>query len=76
VTLHPDHQHNAVVIADLFWPIIKVKADAAFDSRMLAGRPLDGGTPIWKYIANILNPILLSSVVIGLGILVARRYFA
>lgn len=54
VMLHPDHQYDARVIPDLVWPIRRGQADAVFGSRMLGGRPLEGGMPRYKYIANIL----------------------
>ena len=53
VMLHPDHQYDARVIPDLVYPILRGEADAAFGSRMLGGRPMEGGMPIWKYTANI-----------------------
>jgi glycosyltransferase involved in cell wall biosynthesis len=62
VMLHPDHQYSAEVIPDLVWPIIKGKSDAVFGSRMLGGHPLEGGMPIWKYIANILLTALANIV--------------
>ncbi len=62
VMLHPDHQYDAVVIPDMVWPIIRGKADAVFGSRMLGGRPLEGGMPIWKYIANVLLTALANIV--------------
>src|SRR5829696_161131 len=62
VMLHPDHQYDAVVIPDMVWPIIKGKADAVFGSRMLGGRPLEGGMPFWKYIANVLLTALANIV--------------
>lgn len=53
VMVHPDHQYDATVIPDLIQPILAGKADAVFGSRMLGGRPMEGGMPLWKYIANI-----------------------
>jgi glycosyltransferase involved in cell wall biosynthesis len=53
VMLHPDHQYDATVIPDLVNPIIRGKVDAVFGSRMLGGRPLEGGMPHWKYSANV-----------------------
>jgi glycosyltransferase involved in cell wall biosynthesis len=53
VMLHPDHQYDASVIPALIQPIHDGKADAVFGSRMLGGRPLQGGMPWWKYSANI-----------------------
>ena len=53
VMLHPDHQYDASVIPSLVGPIQAGKADAVFGSRMLGGRPLEGGMPKWKYVANV-----------------------
>src|SRR5512141_241581 len=53
VMLHPDHQYDARVIPDLIYPILRGEADAVFGSRMLGGRPLEGGMPRWKYVANV-----------------------
>jgi glycosyltransferase involved in cell wall biosynthesis len=53
VMLHPDHQYDATVIPEMVDPIIAGKADAVFGSRMLGGKPLEGGMPGWKYIANV-----------------------
>jgi glycosyltransferase involved in cell wall biosynthesis len=53
VMVHPDHQYDATVIPHLVQPLIEGQADAAFGSRMLGGRPMDGGMPWWKYMANI-----------------------
>ena len=54
VMLHPDHQYDATVIPRLVVPILNCGADAVFGSRMLGGRPMEGGMPLYKYIANIL----------------------
>lgn len=54
VMLHPDHQYDATIIPELIQPILKGEADAVFGSRMLGGKPLEGGMPWWKYNANIL----------------------
>ncbi len=53
VMVHPDHQYDASVLPDLIEPIALGKADAMFGSRMLGGRPMEGGMPRWKYLANI-----------------------
>lgn len=53
VMLHPDHQYDAKVIPQLIQPILNGEADAVFGSRMLGGRPLEGGMPFWKYVANV-----------------------
>ena len=53
VMVHPDHQYDASVLPELLRPIAEGKEDAMFGSRMLGGRPLEGGMPKWKYLANI-----------------------
>jgi glycosyltransferase involved in cell wall biosynthesis len=53
IMLHPDHQYDAKLIPDLAKPLLRGEADAAFGSRMLGGRPREGGMPRWKYNANI-----------------------
>jgi glycosyltransferase involved in cell wall biosynthesis len=53
VMLHPDHQYDATIIPRLTDPIIRGEADAVFGSRMLGGRPMEGGMPWWKYVANV-----------------------
>ncbi len=54
VMLHPDHQYDAKVIPELITPILMSQADAVFGSRMLGGKPMEGGMPWWKYDANII----------------------
>lgn len=54
VMLHPDHQYDGKVIPDLVYPLLRGEADAVFGSRMLGGKPLDGGMPGWKYTANVI----------------------
>lgn len=53
VMIHPDHQYDPRVIPDLATPILAGDCDAVFGSRMLGGRPLEGGMPRWKYYANV-----------------------
>ncbi|MCL5108738.1 MAG: glycosyltransferase family 2 protein [Chloroflexi bacterium] len=54
VMVHPDHQYDASVIDRLVAPLREGAADAVFGSRMLGHRPLEGGMPGWKYVANVL----------------------
>ena len=54
VMVHPDHQYDANVIPHLIQPLMNRDVDAAFGSRMLGGRPMEGGMPRYKYIANVL----------------------
>jgi glycosyltransferase involved in cell wall biosynthesis len=53
VMVHPDHQYDPTVIPELVQPLLDGTCDAVFGSRMLGGRPLEGGMPKWKYLANI-----------------------
>jgi len=54
VMLHPDHQYDASMIPLLTRPLLNHEVDAVFGSRMLGGRPLEGGMPFWKYFANVI----------------------
>ena len=54
VMVHPDHQYDASVLPDLVSPIASGNVDAMFGSRMLGGRPIQGGMPKWKFFGNIL----------------------
>lgn len=54
VMLHPDHQYDAKMIPQMTNPLLEGETDAVFGSRMLGGRPLEGGMPFWKYLANVL----------------------
>jgi glycosyltransferase involved in cell wall biosynthesis len=62
IMLHPDHQYDARVIPALVGPLLAGEADAVFGSRMLGGRPMEGGMPRWKYIANIFLTALANIV--------------
>ena len=62
VMLHPDHQYDAKVIPHLIRPILEGEASAVFGSRMLGGRPLEGGMPRWKYVANVLLTALANII--------------
>jgi glycosyltransferase involved in cell wall biosynthesis len=53
VMIHPDHQYDPTVLPGLVQPLLAGACDAVFGSRMLGGRPLEGGMPKWKYLANI-----------------------
>jgi glycosyltransferase involved in cell wall biosynthesis len=53
IMVHPDHQYDPRVIPQLVAPLLNGECDAMFGSRMLGGRPLEGGMPRWKYLANI-----------------------
>lgn len=53
IMVHPDHQYDPTVIPQLITPLLDEECDAVFGSRMLGGRPLEGGMPKWKYLGNI-----------------------
>jgi glycosyltransferase involved in cell wall biosynthesis len=53
VMVHPDHQYDPKAVPALAAPLLRGECDAVFGSRMLGGRPLEGGMPKWKYLANI-----------------------
>ncbi|MBU4369476.1 glycosyltransferase family 2 protein, partial [Patescibacteria group bacterium] len=54
IMVHPDHQYDPTYIPQIILPIIRGKADAVFGSRMMVkGWALEGGMPLWKYLANI-----------------------
>lgn len=52
VMLHPDHQYDSKLVPELVEPILAGRADMVMGSRILNGRALEGGMPIWKYVAN------------------------
>src|SRR5438132_9649359 len=53
VMVHPDHQYDPTIIPELVKPLLHGDCDAVFGSRMLGGRPIEGGMPKWKYFANL-----------------------
>jgi glycosyltransferase involved in cell wall biosynthesis len=62
VMIHPDHQYDPKVIPELILPLHNAECDAVFGSRMLGGRPLEGGMPKWKYLGNIFLTALENAV--------------
>jgi len=53
VMVHPDHQYDPKIIPQLVEPLLRGDCEAVFGSRMLGGRPMEGGMPKWKYLANL-----------------------
>ena len=53
IMVHPDHQYDPALIPEILEPILEGRCDAVFGSRMLGGKPMEGGMPKWKYISNI-----------------------
>jgi glycosyltransferase involved in cell wall biosynthesis len=52
VMLHPDHQYDSKLVPEMVAPILSGDADMVMGSRILNGRALQGGMPLWKYLAN------------------------
>jgi len=52
ILLHSDGQYSPENIPDLLKPIERGGADLVQGSRMLAGGALDGGMPVYKFLAN------------------------
>lgn len=52
VMLHPDHQYDSRLVPELVAPILAGTADMVMGSRILNGRALEGGMPVWKFVAN------------------------
>jgi len=61
VMVHPDHQYDPAYVPELIAPILRGEADAVFGSRMLGGRPMEGGMPKWKYLANLFLTMLANA---------------
>jgi glycosyltransferase involved in cell wall biosynthesis len=62
VMLHPDHQYDSRLVPELVRPILDGQAEMVMGSRILNGRALEGGMPLWKYIANRCLTILENAV--------------
>ena len=52
VMLHPDYQYDPKRIPDIVAPIKERRADLVLGSRLLDGKALSGGMPIYKFISN------------------------
>jgi glycosyltransferase involved in cell wall biosynthesis len=52
VMVHPDYQYDPRLVTALCAMVVDGPYDAAIASRILGGRALRGGMPIWKYAAN------------------------
>ena len=53
VMVHPDYQYDPTLIPYLLEPLLRGEGDAVFGSRMLGGRFLEGGMPLWKFYGNV-----------------------
>jgi len=61
VMVHPDHQYDPAYIPELARPLLDGECEAVFGSRMLGGRPLEGGMPKWKYLANLFLTVVANA---------------
>lgn len=52
IMVHADHQYDPTRIPQLIAPILEGKADMMLGTRIADGQALQGGMPIWKFIAN------------------------
>src|SRR5437763_6718028 len=52
VMLHPDYQYSPRLITAMAAMIASGHYDAVFGSRILGGGALEGGMPLYKYVAN------------------------
>jgi hypothetical protein len=50
--VHPDYQYTPLLIPALASCIVSGLYDVALGSRILGGRALEGGMPLYKYVAN------------------------
>lgn len=52
VMVHADHQYDPTKIPQLIQPILDGQADMMLGTRIAEGKALQGGMPLWKFIAN------------------------
>lgn len=64
VMVHPDYQYSPRLITAMATLITSGHYDVVLGSRILGGKPLHGGMPLYKYIANRLLT-LIQNIVFG-----------
>ena len=52
IMLHPDYQYTPKLIGAMAWMIASDEFDVVLGSRILGGGALEGGMPVYKYVAN------------------------
>ena len=52
VMIHPDYQYSPKLCGAMAWMIASDEYDMVLASRILGNKALDGGMPLYKYIAN------------------------
>ncbi len=53
VMLHSDYQYDPALVPQMVAPLLAGQADVVLGSRLLGGACLEGGMPLWKYVANV-----------------------
>lgn len=64
VMLHPDYQYTPKLIPSMVYLLISGEYDVVLGSRILGGKALQGGMPLYKYISNRLLT-LVQNLVMG-----------
>ena len=52
IMLHPDYQYSPKLIGAMAWLVASDEFDVVLGSRILGKGALEGGMPVWKYVAN------------------------
>jgi hypothetical protein len=52
VMVHADHQYDPTRIPAIIAPILAGEADMMMGTRIAEGKALEGGMPLWKFVAN------------------------
>lgn len=52
IMVHADHQYDPTRIPEMIEPILSGRADMMMGTRIAEGKALEGGMPLWKFIAN------------------------
>jgi len=64
VMVHPDYQYSPRLISAMATLVTSGHYDVVLGSRILGGNPLEGGMPVYKYIANRILT-LIQNLVLG-----------
>lgn len=52
IMLHPDYQYDPKLVGAMAWMLASGVYDAVLASRILGGKALTGGMPVYKYVSN------------------------
>jgi glycosyltransferase involved in cell wall biosynthesis len=52
IMLHPDYQYDPKLVGAMAWMLASGDYEAVLASRILGGKALKGGMPLYKYVAN------------------------